>query len=156
MNNKKNILIIIDSKNREYIGSLYVKNQLILVGFKVYIINKAAINYAFNYYKPFLVLTPKTHKMPELEMISKFAVVGLIQAESFSGNKKGIIMYNTASFARLDIIDFVYCWGERDYRTLIDNKILNKSVVVKTGNPTVESWKVVNKDPKKKNDWVYY
>lgn len=139
----KKVLILVDSFQREYFAAESLRLELQYKGIETYISNRYHSDYAFKALQPFLVITPKTHKVPGLEQMHKSAYIALMQAESFSGNENAYRNFYSPerSFGiRTDLIDFVFCWGEVDKNFYKNQGVYSTAEIFKTGHPITDIW----------------
>jgi surface carbohydrate biosynthesis protein len=146
------VLLIVDSSKRELFGINRLINELQLKNLKCRITGRHQLSIAYNQYNPKVVVIPKTHKTIELKDIHKKSLVCLLQAESFAGNAEAARKYNSKSNnAQPEFVDYVYCWGQRDYEAILKARIYPEGVLQLTGNATTEQWYCNNKNTTKKN-----
>ncbi len=138
----RKVLIAVDSFKREYLGIYLLKKELLKNGFKVRICSRYVLKYAFNHFRPEVVVVHSSYKIAELEEISRQAVLILLQAESCTGNELGILSYaaEISPLTRPEFIDFRYCWGKFDYDILKKHPVFPNAGLAVTGHPITDPW----------------
>lgn len=135
---KPKILIVIDSHNREYLPSLYLKHALEGESLECKITSKYSLGISYNNFKPDFVIIPKIHKIPHLSEIKKSSKVILMTAESFTGMKESIVSYT--KLWETQNIDFCFSWGTFDKAVYEEIKLFPNVPTFVTGNPIIEPW----------------
>lgn len=132
------VLLVVDSFDREFLSMRLTASALQKQGVEVRLCSRPILAMTYNRFQPQVIILPKTHKIPYLDLIHLSSVVVLVQAESYVGSPDSFKYLSV--HLRKEFVDLVCCWGMFDYDFYIENGIFSSDRVFVTGHPIIESW----------------
>jgi surface carbohydrate biosynthesis protein len=140
------VLIIVNTYNRDYFGAKLLNLKLSKSGIKNKIVGKYSVIQAVNRYKPFIVIVYDVTSN-YIPIISSKTFIFYLSSESLSGDIELVksihqpVVQNITT--HLKYIDVVLCWGESFFNGL--STLVDKSKLKITGSPTTDYYYHKNK-----------